>query len=378
VDVYAVFAPDRIWTQGLEAIQSLGLAELRGARQALTALVLGHPHEARYRMGLASVCALLYDSTRADPWPDIVTLQRAVVEAHEAVRLSPELPEAFAALAFVLERNGDHEHAVIAARRAVRLEPDNWLHHVRLASLCWGPERQNAVRAALRLNAGLAIAWFMGAAVPVATGVFDEAVKMVDAGIRALDAETRTSARFKGLALHYLRGLLLVEQGHLVEALEVFADEIARETQGHVYARECCANAFYASGACHLLLGDLPAAQLAFLGAVRRIPHHPLAWIGLRIVGARRHEGDVCVLAWTPGVDGPRSASLVFEHEMARAAWLVDCGDVTGAVQLLRTALQSAAPGNTGWLIPVDPLLRVRECRDVWEPVLELLRTRAR
>ncbi len=63
---------------------------------------------------------------------------------------------------------------------------------------------------------------------------------------------------------------------------------------------------------------------------------------------------------------------------MARAAVLVHTGDVPAAVSMVHDALKAAPPGNTGWRIPIDPLLRVWEHRNVWTPVLETLHLRAR
>jgi hypothetical protein len=63
---------------------------------------------------------------------------------------------------------------------------------------------------------------------------------------------------------------------------------------------------------------------------------------------------------------------------MARAALLVEQDDVPGAVRLLDTALAAAPPGNSGWLIPIDPLLRVWEQPEAWAPVLVRLQLRAR
>ena len=63
---------------------------------------------------------------------------------------------------------------------------------------------------------------------------------------------------------------------------------------------------------------------------------------------------------------------------MTGAALLVHADDVRGAAAMVHAALEAAPPGNTGWLMPIDPLLRVRENRDDWAPVLELLHMRAR
>jgi Protein of unknown function DUF86 len=40
-------------------------------------------------------------------------------------------------------------------------------------------------------------------------------------------------------------------------------------------------------------------------------------------------------------------------------------------------ALLAAQPGNAGWLVPIEPLLRVWEAPDVWAPVLQILGKRS-
>ena len=63
---------------------------------------------------------------------------------------------------------------------------------------------------------------------------------------------------------------------------------------------------------------------------------------------------------------------------MAHAARLVWTGDVPGAVLILTAALSCAPPGNGGWLLPIEPLLGVRQARGVWTPALAALHLRAR
>src|SRR5690606_28141057 len=117
---------------------------------------------------------------------------------------------------------------------------------------------------------------------------------------------------------------------------------------------------------CFLRRGELVAARAAFLEALARVPQHPLAMVGMEIVGrpgggkagrrledgeaerleARERgsmEGDGTVGAALVTVRDaePPAASLRFEREMARAALLVDAGDVPGAVAILLAALRN-------------------------------------
>ena len=62
---------------------------------------------------------------------------------------------------------------------------------------------------------------------------------------------------------------------------------------------------------------------------------------------------------------------------MARAVALVAAGDADGAAQVVEAALSSAPAGNAGWLVPIEPLLKVQSSRAAWAPVLGVLRVRA-
>ena len=64
-----------------------------------------------------------------------------------------------------------------------------------------------------------------------------------------------------------------------------FNRELAAEAGGHLYARECCANVWYAIGAMRWRRGDREQAREAFAQALRRVQGHALASIGLAAAG---------------------------------------------------------------------------------------------
>jgi hypothetical protein len=66
-----------------------------------------------------------------------------------------------------------------------------------------------------------------------------------------------------------------------------------------------------------------------------------------------------------------------FDVVVARATRLVADGDTRGAAHLLASALAAAPPDNTGWRVPIEPLLGVSQDRDAWRDVLTISRTRA-
>jgi hypothetical protein len=80
-------------------------------------------------------------------------------------------------------------------------------------------------------------------------------------------------------------------------------------------------------------------------------------------------------------LDPQRSCELVgdlasVDEAVARAV-LVAERDPEAAPQTIVAALAQAAPGNAGWLIPVEPLLNVGRNSRAWEQVLGMVRQRA-
>jgi Tfp pilus assembly protein PilF len=161
-----------------------------------------------------------------------------------------------------------------------------------------------------------------------------------------------------------LKGLLCLAREADDEALAAFACELELEAHGHLYARECCANAWYAIGACRLRRSDEAGAREAFEQAIARVPDHALAHAALtRLSPGHRHDGA--------------SAEASFDAVVARATQFVADGDTRGAAQLIASALAAAPLNNTGWRVPIEPLLGVSQDRDAWRDVLAILRTRA-
>src|SRR4029077_15944600 len=81
------------------------------------------------------------------------------------------------------DRGGEHLDALAASKRAVTLEPDNWRHHFRLASVSWGEQRLRAAQQTLALLPHFPLAHWLAATVYVARQVFDEAERELDAGL---------------------------------------------------------------------------------------------------------------------------------------------------------------------------------------------------
>ncbi|MCC7010368.1 MAG: winged helix-turn-helix domain-containing protein [Acidobacteria bacterium] len=356
-------APWRALVEGRAAIESLDRHKLPSARSALERALASHPDDATLRVALANVCVLQFETTRAEASPDRDALGHAAGHAREACRLDPDYGEAWATLGFVLERTSERAEALVALERSVRLEPDNWRHTLRLSAGSWGERRLRAARRTLALMPGLALAHGLAATVYVARHLFAEAGREIEAGLAA--ASIAGASRFSAVALYWLEGLLCLARGDDERALGWLERELAEEARGHLYSRECCANAWYAVGAVHLRQGDHPRARSAFAEAVARVPGHAMAQAGVMLI-ERGERYEV-----------PAAAAADVDVAMARAVRLVAEGDSPGAARLVASALAVAPDGNAGWLLPLDPLLGVSRAPDAWAPALAALRMRA-
>jgi DNA-binding winged helix-turn-helix (wHTH) protein len=383
----ALLAPHRAWIEGRAALETLERSHILHAREVFDRVLAADPAQAPAHVGLANACVMQFEMTRADAAPDRASLELAAEHAREACRLDSEYGEAWATLGFVLERTGQHDDARAALRRAIALEPDNWRHQVRLSYSSWGDERLSAARRALSLLPGLAMSHWLAATVHVARGALTEAEREVGAGIAALQAPPQAQERFSAVALYWLSGLLHLRAGKDEAALDAFERELAGESSGHLYARECCGNTWYAIGALHLRRGRLDDARAALVNALDRLPAHPFARIGLAAIDLRR-KGSGTTHTVTEGVDPLRTrvtadgasgvqAPNPVDAAMCQAAALVLAGQPDIAAAGVEQALDRVAPGQAGWLLPIEPLIHVGAAPEVWSGALARLRARA-
>jgi DNA-binding winged helix-turn-helix (wHTH) protein len=372
----ALLAPHRMWIEGRAALETLERDQIVRAREVFERVVTQVPEQAPAHVGLANACAMQFEMTRTDREPDRRALGAALTHAREACRLDAQYGEAWATLGFVLDRTGDHGDALAALRRAVALEGDNWRHRLRLSYASWGEERLREARRTLALLPGFPLAHWLAATVHVARQALGEAERELSAGIAAQGARAGLTTRFTGIALHWLRGLIRWAGGDASGALEDFEYELSQETSGHLYARECCANTWYAIGAVRLHRGLRAEARTAFEQTLARLPVHPMALAGLAVLGAGTGpDRDRASIATARS-----HAQSSIEAILARAAVTICVGGevaLSDNVHAVDEALLAAPAGNAGWLIPIEPLLGVHRQPDAWAPVLARLRARA-
>ncbi|MCC7010124.1 MAG: winged helix-turn-helix domain-containing protein [Acidobacteria bacterium] len=366
-EVDALLAPYRALLEGRAALETLERPRIATAKSTFERLLTRDRRDPRFHVGLANACVLLYESTRAEPAPDTDALRLAVAHAREACRLDPKYGEAWATLGFVLDRAGQPADALAALHFAVDLEPDNWRHLLRLSYGSWGDARLRAGRRTLSVCPRLPMAHLLVATVYVGRGALAAAESEIDAALAAMTSPSSAAAGCSTVAVHWLNGLLLAVRGRDDDAVAAFERELAGESRGHLYARECCANAWYAIGACRLRQGEAAAARAGFEQAIVRLPRHPMARAGLLLA----KPGALDAMA------APLEPAASIDVAIARAALRVAHGDVATAVRLVGAALAAAPPGNAGWLVPIDPLLGAQRDLASWAPVLAALHERA-
>jgi DNA-binding winged helix-turn-helix (wHTH) protein len=375
----ALLAPHREFIEGRAALETLESERVASARDVFEGVLRTAPDYASAHVGLANACIMQFEMTRADAAPDVAALALATAHAREACRLEPQSGEAWATLGFVIDRSGNRVDARAAAQRAVTLEPDNWRHHFRLSYVSWGEERLRAAHRTIALLPGFPLAHWLAATVHVARQVLSEAERELLAGL-AGQAEASTGSRFNAVALHWMLGLIHLARGDDARAVEAFERELSFEPAGHLYARECAANTWYAVGALRLRQDRLADARVAFARATERVASHPMARVGLAAADTRsakaRAERERGAIAQDRTAMAFAERSPV-DAAIFQAAQLVAAGDHAGAARIVDEALAGAPAGNAGWLLPIEPLLNVAARPDTWARALAHLRNRA-
>lgn len=365
-DLEALLAPHRAFLEGRAALETLERTQIVHAREVFARMVEQVPDQPAAHVGLANACVMQFEMTRSDPAPDVASLALAATHARDACRLNPQFGEAWATLGIVLDRMGNQADSLAASRMATSLEPDNWRHHLRLAYVSWGEERLRAARRGLTLLPGFPLGHWLAATVHVAREAFDDAERELATGRASIDAAP-ASSRFSSVALDWLAGLLRLRVGDTRGAMEAFDRELANEPRGQLYARECCANVWYAIGALRIREGRIDEAKQAFAESLSRVAGHPFATASL---------GGL--LGIPASAAPPEATARVSKADLAMASAVnaVVRGDTAAAVHIIEDALDYVPPGSGLWLLPIEPTLGVGT-DPVWARALARLRHRA-
>ena len=370
----ALLAPHRAFIEGRTALESFDRGAINRAQAVFERIVEGSPDYAPGHLGLANAYSLTFESTRAEDAPDRDALAKAVQHAREACSLDPSSGEAWATLGAVLSQARMATEGLAAARRSITLEDDNWRHHLRLSYVSWGEERLRSARRALKLMPGFAFAHWLSATVHVARGAFEEAERDLVAGTLAQDHQ-KEGSRFGTSGLHLLLGLVRLARGDEAAALDEFDRELAFEHAPHLYTREVCAHTWCAVAAVRLRQSDRVAARAAFERAFASVADSPLALAGSIVVddGPR----SAMSLALEARLDHLRAHGGLIEAAMTKAVSEALTGRHGAAAAVVRAALDGAPIGASGWMLPVEPFLRVSSHQAEWASVLAILASRA-
>ncbi len=363
--VEEMLAPHRAFVEGRALLETFDLRAIGRAREVFDAGVATAPDHPDAHIGLANVLMLQFESTRDDAAPAFDLLERAERHAGEACACDPGSGEALATYGFARFLRGDALGAIGTLRRAMALEPEWWLHALRLAYVGWGRERRHAAARVLRECPGLALGCWLTATVLIARRAFNPALAILREGCTAQDHQAAANGAFNAVGLHLLCALVLAALGRLPEALDELARELALADDNHVYGRECRANTWYSFGALLLRLERRDDAVAAFRHALACIPGHRFATVGLAFAtGALTpSEADVEIRSVDDSIVKAVILTLLDRHAEGAA--------------IVVHALERAPAGCAGWQLPVEPLLNVSARRREWAEALDVLRHRA-
>lgn len=370
-DLDALVAPHLVLLDGRALLESLTLEAVDLAMALFVDLVKRDPTRPLPHVGLANAWLLRYERSRSSDTPDLAALDQAGWHAREARRLGPRVGQAWSVHGFVQFRKGETRDSLAALIEATTLEPDSWANFVRLGWCTWGEQRARAARRALELYAGLAVARWLLATVLVARHELGDAEREVDIALAALpDAPTG----FSGAGINALKALLCLARGAIDEALLYFDRELALESRGHIYGRECCALAWYGKAGAFFRRGDRSAAIDALREALTRLPRFPMA---LAVLFALTGSLPPDATAFASAASQPGASSLSpIDAAMARAVIMDMLGDSVAAAALVAGALRSAPGGNAGWTLAVDPFLYIQRHPETWRAATAELRAR--
>ena len=252
----ALLAPHRAWVEGRAALETLERSQILRAREVFERVIEQVPDQASAHVGLANAGIMQFEMTRSELAPDTAALAVAAEHAREACRLDPAYGEAWATLGL-----RPRSHRQPCATRSRRREWPSRSNPTTGAITCvspmssWGEERLREARRTLTLLPGFPLAHWLAATVHVARQALDEAERELT--MRARRATRRSTGpvqrRCAALAARPDHARARRRAGGAANSST--SNSPARDS-GQLYARECCANTWYAIGALRLHRGD--------------------------------------------------------------------------------------------------------------------------
>jgi DNA-binding winged helix-turn-helix (wHTH) protein/tetratricopeptide (TPR) repeat protein len=368
------------FTEARVRLESLDASAVAGAVEGFERAVVLDPRYAQAHVGLGNARFWQYEMSRARNQPDAALLARAIDHVRCAIELQRDLAEAHASLAFLLVSSGRFTDALVAARRAVALEPGYWGNHFRLAHAEWGENRLRAVARAIELNPDFPFSHFEAAMVHIARGALDRAESMLREGTIVQDRQANLRQRYPAKGLHWLLGLVRLAQGDAEEAREEFDREVA-VGPSQLYAAEFAMNAYDGAGFIALLDDDPAAAVPLFRRALELYPEHARSLVGLgaaHTAHGDQRAADAAFKRATGAIDALRRGGRNSEAALAEAFQDAVCGRHDKACEALKRLVERPELPFTGWTIPIEPLFAPLRKIPAFKGVLTSLAQHAR
>jgi DNA-binding winged helix-turn-helix (wHTH) protein/tetratricopeptide (TPR) repeat protein len=370
----------RALTEGRLRLEALDPAEIPAAVAAFERALSLDPQYGLAHVGLAHARFWQFQATRAQRRPDAVALAAAIAHAEQAIALDPGSAEAHSALGFFLASADRREAALAAGRHALALEPGNWRHQFRLGMAAWGDERLACLEAVIAQYPALAYAYVGLAMVRVARGELDRAEQVLRAGVASDRLPAAGAARFPSSGLHGLLGLLRLAAGDVAEAHAEFDQELQRGGSP-LFAAEYAMDAADGHGWARLASHDAAGAAAMFTATLAHASDRARSLVGLTVacqaLGAR-DQAEAAAGRAAGAIEDMRSAGRPADAALVTALWRAASGQPAEAVAILRELVESAAPGSTGWTIPIEALLAPLRNDPAFREVLTRLAERAR